>query len=245
MLKGEKQSEQPVQDADVLLELAAIAYRDKMNRELDEIANDADAPSVSPEAAQRIHNNVMNGFAQFRKKKARKRRRRRILRIAACLLLLCIILPIGIYQVDAARIAAANYIIRTFPQYSEIRYDVQNNALPPIGWNLPYYPAWLPEGTRVTRLQTNEYENYIWYKDKDGYEFEFDVLANVLLTTLFDSENMYQRDITINGYDAILSYDDIRCIQALVIPLPDCVLMIRGQISETEIIKMGEHINIL
>lgn len=245
MRKDENQSGRPVHDEDIILELAAIAYRDQMNRELDEIAGDTDAPSVSPEAAKRIHDNVMNNFAQFRKKKARKKRRRRILRIAACLLLLCVLLPIGLYQVDAARVAAANYMIRTFPQCSEIHYDEQNNALPPIGWRLPYYPTWLPEGTRVTQIQTEDNDDHIWYKDKDGYEYRFAILADVIQASLFDTENMYQQSIDINGYEAILSYDRERRIRALVIPLPDCVLMIRGKISEMDIIKIGEHINIL
>lgn len=243
MRRDEKQSAHPVREEDVIMEIAALAYRDNVNRKIEEIANDTDAPSVPPETANIIHNSVMNDFAQFRKKKARKRRRRRILRITACLLILCIALPLGIYHVDAARIATVNFIIKTFPQYSEIHYDVQSNALPPIGWTLPYYPTWLPEGMKVTRISTTSQSDFIWYTDADGYEFRFFVLSDSMQIPAFDEEDMESHGTTINGHDAVLSYSSKKNIYTLVIPVDDCILILRGSLSETDICKMGEKIN--
>lgn len=243
MRRAEKQSDQPVGHEDVIMQIAALAYRDHIDREFEEIANDPNAPELPPEMATEIHNSVMNDFAQFRKKKARKRRRRRILRITACLLVLCIILPIGLYQVDAARVATVNFIIKTFPQYSEIHYDMQSNALPPIGWKQPYYPTWLPDGMKVTHIDATPQGDYIWYADADGYEFCFFVLSDFRQMPFYDDEDTESQDITINGYAAVISYSSKKNIYTLVIPIKDCMLFLCGSLSEADICKIGEKTN--
>lgn len=245
MRRAEKQNGQPVGHEDVIMQIAALAYRDHIDREFREIAGDPNVPEFPPEMATEIHNSVMNDFAQFRKKKARKRRRRRIMRIIACLLVLCIVLPIGLYQVDAARVATVNFIIKTFPQYSEIHYDVQNNALPPIGWKLPYYPTWLPEGMKVFRIETSDQGDFIWYTDADGYEFSFFVLSDFRQMPFYDDEDTESQDITINGHDAVLSYSPKKNIYTLVIPINDCMLFLCGSMSETDLCKIGENINFI
>lgn len=243
MRRDEKRPDLPVEHEDVIMQIAALAYRDRLNRELEEIVRDSSGPELPSEAAAEIHNSVMHDFAQFRKKETRKKRRRQILRMTACLILLCIVLPIGIYQIDAARIATVNYIIKTFPKYSEIHYDLQSNALPPIGWKLPYYPTWLPEGTKVIQIDAAPRSDYIWYRDIYGHEFHFVVITDTGHVPAYDDEDMVRREVTINGYSSILSYSKKENARTLVIPIEDCILILRGSLSETDICKIGEKIN--
>lgn len=243
MRSVEKRIERPVEHKDVILEIAALAYRDTLDREFDKIAADPDIPELPPEAAAEIHNSVMRDFAQFRRKKMQKQRRRWIVRACACLVLLCTVLPFGIYQIDAARVATVNYIIKTFPEYSEIHYDEQNNALPPIGWKQPYYPTWLPEGTRVTSIEILPQGDIIRYRNIYGHEFHFIVINDIKDISAYDDENMMRQEVTINGCSAILAYSEEKNIRLLMIPIEDCILLLRGAISETDVCKIGEKIN--
>lgn len=226
------------------MEIAAAAYRDNLIQEIEGIGNDPDAPDISPEAAASLHNSVMDSFAQYRKKQAKKKATRRILCVAACFVVLFVSFSVVAVQVDAARVAVVNYIIKTFPQYSEIHYDVECNAYPPLGWTSPYYPTWLPEGTKIVRIQIEDGKNhYIGYKDRDGYEFQFCVFSSASEYPAYDTENMTTRIVRIGAYDAILSYDEMRRIRTLVVPTLENIFMIRGTISEVDIVKMGERIN--
>lgn len=248
MQTNKNSSNHPLREEDVIMEIAAFAYRDSINRQFEEIANDPNARDFSPEAAERLHNKVMEQFAKRRRKQARKKAARRILQIAACLMILCIAVSYTAFHVDAARIATVNYIIRTFPQYAEVHYDAQMNAQPPLGWVSPYYPTWLPEGTKVERLQIEDStSHYIWYTSKDGYEFHFAVLpaANVGEAYKYDTENMEQEEISVKGKDAVLYYDKNRNIRTLIVPVTDHIIMLRGRLSEDEIEKIAERINLL
>lgn len=244
MRRDDRKREHPVTEEDIVMEIAATAYRDNLIREIEEIGNDPDAPDISPEAAASLHNSVMDIFAQYRKKQARKKTLRRARRVAACFVVLFIFLSIVVIQVDAARVVVVNYVIKTFPQYSEIHYDVESNAYPPLGWTSPYYPTWLPEGTKIVRIQIEDGKNhYIGYKDKDGYEFQFCVFSASSQYPAYDTENMATRIVRIGSYDAILSYDENRRIRTLIVPTLENVFMIRGQLSESDIMKIGERIN--
>lgn len=242
MRRDEIQYNHPVSEEDVIMEIAAHAYRDRMNHEFDEIANDTDSPDLSPEAVERLHNDVMNRFKRLRKKKERRRRIRREL-VAFATFVFCI--AIGSGCVYAARANIANFIIQNFEQYSEIHYDAESNAQPPIGWSSPYYPTWLPEGTSVKRLQLEKQNSIIWFKDKDGYEFQFVVIPVANQIPAYDTENMVQEELTINEWNAILSYDEKRNIYTLMIPLSEDVIMIWGQLSRSEITKIAQRINSL
>ena len=241
---GRKQD--PITDEDIIVEIAAIASRENTIREFEKIANDPDAPDLSLEAAESLHQSVMADFARYRKKQAKKKAARRALRVAACFAVLVVSLSFVLIQVDAARVAVVNYVIKTFPQYSEIHYDVESNAYPPLGWKSPYYPTWLPEGTRVVRIQIEDGKNhYIGYKDRDGYEFQFCVFSAAAEYPAYDTENMEQEEIDINGFVAILSYDKQRNVHTLIVPMLESVIMIRGQLSENDITKIAERINFM
>ena len=248
MQTNENNSSRSLRKEDVFMEIAAFAYRDSIDRQIEEIENDPNARDFSPEAAERLHNRVMEQFTKRRRKQARKKAVRRILQIAACVMILCVVISYTAFHVDAARIAAANYMIKTFSQYSEVHYDAQMNALPPIGWVSPYYPTWLPEGTRVERLQI-EHSNghYIWYADKNGREFHFSVFsaANADAVYGYDTENTTQKELSINGQDAVLYYDMNRNIRTLIVPTADHFIMLQGLLSEDDIKKIAENIHLL
>ena len=247
MQRDKSSSVQPLRKEDLAMGAAAFAYRESIDRQIEEIEKDPNAPDFSPEAAERLHSKVMEQFAKRRRKKARQKAARRILQVAACLLILCVAVSFTVFQVDAARIATANYIIKIFPEYAEIRYDSNMNAQPPIGWVSPYYPTWLPEGTRVVYLQIDDSTNYyIGYMKKNGSEFHFAVfpISKPSDAYGYDAENMSKDEISINGRAAILSYDEERNIRTLVFSAADRVITLRGVLSKDEIIKIAESVNL-
>ena len=248
MQTDDNNSNRSLRKEDVIMEIAAFAYRDSIDRQIEEIANDPTARDFSPEAAERLHKKVMEQFAKRRRKQVRRKAARRILQIAACLMILCIAVSYTAFHVDAARIAAANYLIETFSQYSVVRYDAQMNALPPIGWVSPYYPTWLPEGTKVEHLQIEDStSHYIWYAEKNGREFHFAVFsaADVDLVYKYDTENTAWKDTSINGKAAVLYYDKDRNIRTLIVPITDHIIVLQGQLSESDFKKIAESIHLL
>lgn len=68
MQRKEICSDQSLREKDIIMEIAAFACRNGANRQFEEIANDPDACDFSPAAAGRLHNKVMAGFAEYRKK---------------------------------------------------------------------------------------------------------------------------------------------------------------------------------
>lgn len=240
---GRKQD--PITDEDIIVEIAAIASRENTIREFEKIANDPDAPDLSLEAAESLHQSVMADFARYRKKQAKKKAARRALRVAACFAVLVVSLSFVLIQVDAARVAVVNYVIKTFPQYSEIHYDVESNAYPPLGWKSPYYPTWLPEGTRVTKIQIKDQSCFVWYEDKDGYEFYFSVMDKIDPSPAIDTENKEKKEVLIFNNKAVILYDEKKEIRTLVIVTNDNILVIQGVISENDTIKIGESISAL
>ena len=155
-----------------------------------------------------------------------------------------LLLPTAVFQVDAARSGIANYLISSFPQFAEIQYDSYDNAKPPFGWSSPYYPAWLPEGSKVTKVLMESQGDFVWYEDSKNHEFQFTVLTETIQGPSFDEEDMESEKVDINGHSATLFYTKDRRIHSLVIPKLDTILIITGEISADEVMKIGESINL-
>lgn len=60
----------------------------------------------------------------------------------------------------------------------------------------------------------------------------------------FDEEDMESEKVDINGHSATLFYTKDRRIHSLVIPKLDTILIITGEISADEVMKIGESINL-
>ena len=227
---------------DFALEAAGVVYREYLFKEFEDIENDPDAEDLPDEMIQQLNHNVIKEFRRIQCREKGKRRYRRILQVAACITVIMLLLPTAVFQVDAARSGIANYLISSFPQFAEIQYDSYDNAKPPFGWSSPYYPAWLPEGSKVTKVLMESQGDFVWYEDEEGYTFQFAVIKDVAHRPSFNEENMLSEKREIKEHEATLLYTMDRCTHYLVIPLTDAVVIISGNLSENQIIKIGENI---
>lgn len=243
--KRERQAEKGMilQNEELIMKTAAIAYENAMLQEMEELENDSEGEDMSPEAAERLHNSVMQMLADLRKKQMRKFILLRVLQVVVCIV---VVLGVGLFvafQVDASRSGISNFLINTFSQYSEVEYDAQANALPPVGWESPYYPLWLPEGTRVMKITLLDQDQYIWYQDPYGHEFSFAVLPRTSQTLSVDSEGMISKEITVSGQSATLAHSEDGAAQSLTLVTPQNVLRVDGALSESDIVKIAENLS--
>lgn len=229
---------------DFALEAAGVVYREYLFKEFEDIENDPDAEDLPDEMIQQLNHNVIKEFRRIQCREKGRRRYRRILQVAACITVIMLLLPTAVFQVDAARSGIANYLISSFPQFAEIQYDSYDNAKPPFGWSSPYYPAWLPEGSKVTKVLMESQGDFVWYEDSKNHEFQFTVLTETIQGPSFDEEDMESEKVDINGHSATLFYTKDRRIHSLVIPKLDTILIITGEISADEVMKIGESINL-
>lgn len=227
---------------DFALEAAGVVYREYLFKEFEDIENDPDAEDLPDEMIQQLNHNVIKEFRRIQCREKGRRRYRRILQVAACITVIMLLLPTAVFQVDAARSGIANYLISSFPQFAEIQHDSYDNAKPPFGWSSPYYPAWLPEGSKVTKVLMESQGDFVWYQDEEGYTFQFAVIKDVAHRPSFNEENMLSEKREIKEHEATLLYTMDRCTHYLVIPLTDAVVIISGNLSENQIIKIGENI---
>ncbi len=218
--------------------------REDFERKIDAIARDSSLPAMTPEQVESFFSVVHAGQARI---KAQKRRRyfcKRFARIGAVAAMIAILVPAIGMNVSAGRTAISNYVIQNFADHSVLRYDKENNALPPFGWRSEYYPRWLPEGYRVSSVNFDQIGDYIWYNTKTGKEMSFFVF-NSLSQPSLNNENREKKAIMIGDYPAILYISEDMREMMLFFSLPGGTVQIEGNLSENEIVQIAESFVVL
>lgn len=213
--------------------------REDFEREIDETARDESIPSMTPEQVENFFSAVHAGQAR---QSAQKRRRvfyKRFARLGAVAAVLVILVPAIAMNASASRTAISNFVIQNFADHSVLRYDKENNALPPFGWRSEYYPRWLPEGYYISSVNFDHPSDYIWYNTKTGKQLSFFVFKSLPQPSL-NNENREKKSIMIGEYPAVLYTSvDMREIM-LFLPLPNGTVQIEGNLSENEIVQIAE-----
>ena len=175
-------------------------------------------------------------------KKASKTRRL-LKRISfAVAVLLIIFIPSGLYVNASVREAIANFLINNFSQFSTINYNSNSEVTRPLGWNLTYYPLAVPKAYRYAEISLSDNSSTIWYDTPSGNYFSFSVFVPTSSFGL-DTENMEKKELKIEDNSATLYLSEDGVINELIIYLPDCFIIIRGNLSEAELLEMGNNIN--
>lgn len=215
--------------------------REDFEREIEETARDESIPSMTPEQVENFFSAVHAGQAR---QSAQKRRRvfyKRFVRLGAVAAVLVILVPAIAMNASASRTAISNFVIQSFGDYSALRYDTEDNALPPFGWRSEYYPRWLPEGYHVSSVRFDLQGDYIWYINDANRQISFSVL-DFAEYPLLNSEDRKEQEIIINGQRALLyTSEDLR-EATLVLYVSGAVLKIEGTISVNQIVQIAESI---
>lgn len=217
--------------------------REDFEREIEETARDESIPSMTSEQVENFFSAVHAGQAR---QSAQKRRRvfyKRFARLGAVAAVLVILVPAIAMNVGASRTAISNFVIQSFGDYSALRYDTENNALPPFGWRSEYYPRWLPEGYHISSVRFDVQGDYIWYKNEAGKQISFFVLYD-MKEPLVNSEDREEREILINDRQAFLYIAEDMREATLVLPYVDAILRIEGTLSTSQIVQVAESIEI-
>ena len=171
-----------------------------------------------------------------------KKKLKRALQICAALALaFTLLVPVPYYVSASARTFFASALIENFSYFSSIRYDTQNDAIMPVGWKSKYYPQSVPESFYYKEVYITDNEGAICYSSPLRKDIQFCVWPTSI-PLQFDTENMTQKNIEINSHPAALYCNEEGTERVLIIMLPDNILMVRGALSETEILEMGQSI---
>lgn len=215
--------------------------REDFEREIEEIGQDDSLPSMSPEQEEQFFTVIHAAQARIKAKKRRKAIRKKLIQFGAAAAAILILVPTIAMNVSASRTVISNYVIQNFGDYSALRYDKENNALPPFGWRSEYYPQWIPDGYHIFSVNFDHPGDYIWYINDADRQFQFSVL-NFADLPLVNSEDREEEEIIINGRQAFLYVSEDMRQTSLVLPLSDVVLRIDGMIPVSQIIKIAEAI---
>lgn len=215
--------------------------REDFEREIEEIAQDDSLPTMPPEKVERFFTMIHAEQARIRAQKLRKAVRKKFIQLGVTAAVILIFVPAIAMNVSASRTAISNYVIQNFGDYSALRYDKENNALPPFGWRSEYYPRWVPDGYQISSVNFDHPGDYIWYINDAGKKIEFCVL-NFANRPLVNSEDRQGEEIVINGRQAFLYVSEDMRQAALVLPLSNVLLKIEGTLPDNQLIQIAESI---
>ena len=236
MSESQIKNEQERLKREYLLRSAVLTSIEKNAKEFD----DLDSMELDPV----FHAELDAAFSRGTKAGAHppKKKLKRALQICAALALaFTLLVPVPYYVSASARTFFASALIENFSYFSSIRYDTQNDAIMPVGWKSKYYPQSVPESFYYKEVYITDNEGAICYSSPLRKDIQFCVWPTSI-PLQFDTENMTQKNIEINSHPAALYCNEEGTERVLIIMLPDNILMVRGALSETEILEMGQSI---
>lgn len=223
------------------LRMGAYLARKDFEQQVEQAGQDESLPKLPDEAADRIVAAMMANYDALQRAKKRKKLRGKLLRWGTAVAAVLVIAPAVALNVSASRTALVNYVIQNFDEYSVVQYDQDYNAQPPLGWRSEYYPRWLPEGCKVSKVEFNQWGDYVWYLSPDGNNFNMSIVYSANRLAI-NTEDYERKEIYISDRKSVLCYTDNRRKTILFIPLSDCSIQIEGALTEHEICKIAESI---
>lgn len=223
------------------LRMGAYLARKDFEQQVEQAGQDESLPKLSDEAANRIVAAMMANYDTLQRAKKRKKLRGKLLRWGTAVAAVLVIAPAVALNVSASRTALVNYVIQNFDEYSVVQYDQDYNAQPPLGWRSEYYPRWLPEGCKVSKVEFNKGGDHVWYQFSGGYDLSISLMYSTSRPAI-NTEEYEEKEILINNQQAMLYFADSRRRAILYLPLEDCSIQIEGALTEREICKIAESI---
>ena len=198
----------------------------------------------SPELKKKMDQAFARGIKAGTKNALKHSHKHRLIKIISFIaaVFFIVIIPSGIYVNASARTAVANFLIGNFSQFSTIKYDQNDLVCRPIGWDSMYYPLVVPDRFFYDKITISEQSDSIWYRSESGHSFSFSVFSSNLEVS-FDTEDMIAQNMEISSYSATLYLSSDGIQNNLVIYLPEQFILISGNLTEKEIIKVGNNIN--
>lgn len=171
-------------------------------------------------------------------------------RIVACLALASVLTTGVLYvTVDAARNSINNFFLELQDGYAILHGDeelFETEAPLPENWTGPVTPKWVPE--RFTNVSGSEmrYSSSLVYTTDDASEMVLVTTWSVESSPAVDRENMiFRRTVSVQGVEATLYIKDETRQLYLDFVKNNYVVQVCGNLTEQEIIKIAENIQIL
>jgi len=225
---------------ELLLRKAAILLCEEDEKIYDKLQNDE---SIFNPNQEELDEKILGMIKIYEKKEKKRRNRIRLRKItsraAIFISIIMISLAITFTTVEAFRITVLNLIIEQGKKYSLISLSENDNIDLPKELYGIYYPYYLPDGYKIKNTFVSDGLVEITFvninNDVINYSY-FDKNAK----TGIDTENTIETKVLINGLEgSIFSKDEHRI---LVFRLENNLFIIEGNITQEEIIKVGENI---
>lgn len=163
--------------------------------------------------------------------------RRRLLILIAVLVL---IMGLAIISSEGVKKQMFNFLQTDNEGYTELNYlnslDLKDGQFPEF--ELEY----VPKGYIMMESTSNTISHQNIYLDEQENRIIFSVFIAEDYTPSVDNDTFKRKEITINGYQAFLFYDETE--NNLIWQVGDYVFNILSTIDENEIIKIAEHIRV-
>lgn len=223
-----------------LLKSAVLQSLERDLAAFDAVGTAQAAPEELKKMDQAFARGVKSGIKNVKKASKTRQLFKRI--GAAVAVLLLVLIPSRIYVNASVREAIANYLISNFSQFSTINYNSNSEVTRPLGWNSIYYPLVVPKAYRYAEISLSDSSSTVWYDTPSGNYFSFSVFVPTS-SFAFDAENMEKKELKVGDNNATLYLSENGVINQLIIYLPDCFIIVRGNLSEKELLEIGNNIN--
>lgn len=226
--------------------LAAMEIESEQNEEFLEAQS---LPDPAPEVLQRMQTRLQKTM-----RKTQKRRRHHTIllymgRLTACAAIVCCVLISGTYfGVDAARNSINNFVLEMFDTHASIKTGESEpfgGASLPVDWQGPFRINWVPP--QFTSIQTFLFD-YSWqlqYSDEEnpGKGMTICVWDAASSPNIDIEDSSIIEEIEIQDAVATIYSKSDKDTYNLLWAKDNYVVVISGQISLNEIIKVAQNIS--
>ena len=228
-----------------LMKLAGFAYEDWIKQQAEAYSGPGMPYQAGDEAVERVAGQIQARItAEQQRRRLARCGKRAAAAFASAAALVALMVPVSFATVDASRTALANYVIHNFGQYSVLVDESSGQTSAPFGWRSEYYPTWVPEGFSFNHLVFKEQFDSIWYSDSYGNSWSFSIFNDNQLPQ-FDSEEMISTTIPVKSKEGILYISSDRRKLSLIIKIDNQWVVVTGNLTRENILKIAESIQLL
>lgn len=184
-------------------------------------------------------NRKMKALLKYERRTPIMRRLIYQIKTAAAIFLVILLVAFGtVMSVEAYRVRLFEFVTQVWEELTSIMIHSSENADYDI--LIPISPSYIPEGYNILEQTSDKYENTVIYYNENGFEIYYSQRMATQSEIILDSEDIEPKKIMIGLQEGYIIVN--KGIVQLYWHNEFGVFSLIGNLDESELIKMAEHI---
>lgn len=224
-----------IDDEELAHMLALVAYRENQE-ELDQLLQ-SEEYTPPDEAEMRTFQEKFHKDSQ----RALHRSKSRMIRWA-CGVAAAAVFAFAV-PISADNVTIFELVAQVFTDYSDISTLDGYTFVKPENWKYSYYPKWIPSAFSSSQVVSASYSQSIYFTSMSGASFSFSCTAEWISDYSSVGEEQFEMSmISLHGKEYPIFSSENGKIKILQIKANDCTIIIDGEITQQQIVKIAENI---